>query len=214
MSAPLDVITLDGIDLEVIVGILDFERVEPQPLRMDLALHLDLESCGQTGDLALGIDYASVLDQVRMVAEEGRWWLIESMGIAICALLLAAPTAGEARGQIQRVDLAIRKPTILDGVAVPGVKMSRTVADVSVEAREWASGVIGERLVQPDRRGAWRVRASPGATVPLPSGSAALVLAGAFEPWTVGDRIPCKTAELRCSGTQEGLLLVLGRFEA
>jgi 7,8-dihydroneopterin aldolase/epimerase/oxygenase len=211
MQPPMDAITLEGIDLEVIVGILDFERVDPQPLQMDLTLYLDLESCGQTGNLALGVDYASVLDQVRMVAEEGRWWLIESMGIAICTLLLAEPTASETRGSIRGVDLKIRKPTILDGVAVPGLQMSRRASDLSVESMEWSDGVVGERLVQPDRRGAWRVRVSPGATVNLPPDSATLVLAGEFDKGTSGDRVSRGETHLRCSGMQEGLLLVLGR---
>ena len=75
MPADLDHITLEDITLDVIVGILDIERVEPQPLVMDLALYLDLGRCGATGELSHGVDYAVVLDQVRAVAEEGRWWL-------------------------------------------------------------------------------------------------------------------------------------------
>ena len=214
MAPRLDSITLEDITLDVIVGILDHERVHPQPLVLDLTLFLDLGPCGEHGDLALSVDYAAVLAQVRAVAEEGRWWLIESMAVALCRLLLAEPGASESRARIAQVDLRIRKPAILGGVAIPGVSMSRRAGELRCEPVPLGPGITGEPLVQPARGGAWRVAVAPEHALQLPADCAAMVLVGDFGEVGALDRVPRGGAVLRNIGEGQGLVLVLGSFAA
>ena len=89
----MDAILLD-VDLACIVGILPRERVEPQPLAVSLRMELDLERVGVTGDLGQGLDYAAVDAVVRFLAVEGRFRLIESLGITVLrAVLGGGPVA-------------------------------------------------------------------------------------------------------------------------
>jgi dihydroneopterin aldolase len=103
-------------ELSCLVGILPRERVEPQPIRVSLALDLDLERVGETGDLAAGVDYAEVDALVRFLAVEGRFRLIESLAIAILRALLTAPVA--------RARVRIEKPTVMRA-ALPAVELER-----------------------------------------------------------------------------------------
>jgi FolB domain-containing protein len=104
------------LDLSCIVGILPRERVEPQPIVVRLRLELDLEAVGRTGQLEHGVDYASVDAQVRFLAVEGRFRLIESLAQAVLAAVLVAPVA--------RASVQIEKPAVLRA-AVPAVELAR-----------------------------------------------------------------------------------------
>lgn len=101
------------VDVSCLVGILPRERVEPQPLQIDLFLTLDLHRCGETGDLGASVDYGAVDAQIRFLAVEGRFRLLESLALAIARLVLLPPLPGEARAAVERVSVTIRKPTVL-----------------------------------------------------------------------------------------------------
>ncbi len=212
MSAHQDSIELANIELEAIVGILDFERTTPQPVILDLKLFADLDPCGDSGDLALGVDYATVLAQVRAVVEEGRWRLIESMALALCSLFLAKPAEGESRAVVERVDIRIRKPKILGGIAIPGIHVSRSANWCVLQRTELGGDAYADRLVQPSSGGAWRVHVAPSAFWDLPQHCAALVLAGEFDDLSVGSRIPRGGRTLVNIGEGPATALVLGRL--
>ena len=162
--AMADRITLTGLCVEGIVGVLDFEQVTPQPIELDLELFLPLDPSGDSGDLARTVDYAAVADEVAFLATHSRLRLIESLGLAICRNILAAPQLGEARAVVERVSVQIRKPTILGGRAVPGVSMTRGGGAGSW--KDLGGGVCGVRLVDTARRSAWRLWAADDHDVP------------------------------------------------
>lgn len=135
-----DAISLD-LDLDCIVGILPRERLTPQPLRVSLRLELDLEAVGDSGDLRQGIDYAAIDRQVRFLAGEGRFRLIESLGLAILRVVLAPP--------VLRARVRIAKPAILPG-SLPAVELARDAA--------WATH--GPLASLPEVDAGWRVLAA------------------------------------------------------
>lgn len=170
-----DWIEITGFRLHCIVGVLDFEQVAPQPLDLEIALRLDLSGAAG-GDLSASVDYAAVVDQVEVLATRGCWRLLESLGSAICALLLAPPCPGEARAAVQAVRVAMRKPTILRGRAVPGVVLNRDAARLG--ARSLAPGVRAEVLQETPETGAYRVHLDAGARWQTPPGAALHLIAG------------------------------------
>ena len=166
-AAMADRITLSGLCVDGIVGVLDFEQVTPQPIQLDLELVLPLSDSGDSGDLSSTVDYATVADEVAFLATHSRLRLIESLGLAICRNILASPQNGEARAAVEEVTVHIRKPTILGGRAVPGVTMTRVGP-----ARDWemlSEGVHGLRLVDTGRRSAWRIWSQGDHEVPAGS---------------------------------------------
>lgn len=119
----MDSVELD-LTLACIVGILPRERVEPQPLRVQLHLELDLEHTARTGELQSSVDYAAVDTLVRFVAIEGRFRLIESLGHALLRVLLLPPGPGEERAQVARASVRLSKPAVMLS-ALPSVSLQR-----------------------------------------------------------------------------------------
>ncbi|MBX2801680.1 MAG: dihydroneopterin aldolase [Myxococcales bacterium] len=122
-GAHIDHVQLD-LELACIVGILPRERIEPQALSISLCMGMDLDPCGTTGDLEAGVDYGAVDSQVRYLCTEGRFRLIEVLGVALLRLVLAPPGPGEARAPLAWASVQIRKPSVLRS-AVPGVFLRR-----------------------------------------------------------------------------------------
>ena len=58
-----DYIELDAMALTLSVGILDREYKQRQIVEFRLRLGLDLDPCGESGDLRRSVNYADVLEQ-------------------------------------------------------------------------------------------------------------------------------------------------------
>lgn len=172
----MDWIELSRFRFDTIVGLLEREQREPQPLEVEVRLGLDLSGAAG-GDLGQSVDYAAVAEQITFLAQHGHWRLLESLAHGAARLLLAAPAPQEGRARIEEVELAFHKPTILDGRAVPGVRVQRK-GPVKLESRVWGEGVTAEVLVEDTLSGAYRVALAPGAKWSPPPGAVGLLLAG------------------------------------
>lgn len=100
-----DTILLQGMRFEGIHGVGAEERAEPQLLEVDLEVHLDLRPAATSDDLADTLDYGALVDIARRVVEEGDARLLEAIGGAIAAEVLAAH-------QVQEVVVRVRKPAV------------------------------------------------------------------------------------------------------
>jgi FolB domain-containing protein len=208
----MDHVELTDLRIDTVVGILDREQRLPQPIIVDVELGLSLEETATTGRLEASIDYAAVQAWITTLAQQGRWRLIESLGAAICRLLLAPPAPGEGRAAIDVVKVRIRKPTILDG-AVPGIALRRTASQVALDRVEVAPGVRVETLVATPVQGAWRVHLDAGASWAVPGPWALHVLAGGGDdgaPLTAGDRRARRPHITLVAGDSGMVLLAVG----
>jgi dihydroneopterin aldolase len=171
---------IDLLDFRVdsFIGVLPQEYEAPQPLEIALSLGLDLEEAGERDDLACTVDYAQVCAEVTFLAQAGHWRLLETLGLAILRHLLSAPADGEARARLERVRVGLRKPTILGGRAVPGVRMERSAAWCDPERWKIATGVRADVLVEAADVGAYRIDLQPGAAWDLGRPVEVRVLAG------------------------------------
>lgn len=174
----MDWIVLNRLRFDAIVGILAREQITAQPLELEIKLALDMDACGATGDLSLSINYAAVADQVRFIAQHGRWRLIESMATCCARLLLAPPAAQEQRAPIERVELRIAKPTILDGLAVPEAVLRRKADWCHLPRRTLPSRAVVETLEATPLSAAYRIHIDPGTTWQPPPQVALKVIAG------------------------------------
>ena len=85
----MDKISVTGLSVEACHGLLDFERVTPQPFIVDLVLFGDFAAC-RTDVLADTVNYAAAADLARRVVRENSFFLIERLAGAIADSLLAA----------------------------------------------------------------------------------------------------------------------------
>lgn len=151
----MDWIALEDFDLDLIIGVLAEEQLAPQPVQMRVGLGLDLEEAGETDALESTVDYAAVCADLTFLAQAGHWRLLETLALACLRHLLTD-------NRVERARIELRKPTILGGRAVPGIRMERARSWRHVD-RMLSEGVEIEVLAVTEAVGAYRVRLKPGA---------------------------------------------------
>jgi FolB domain-containing protein len=174
-----DWVELDAVKVDAVIGVEDWEQRTIQPVELVVRMGLDLEPCGESGDLSASIDYASVLSQVETVVQQGRWRLLEAMGRALCGLLLAGPAPCEARAAIDEVDVQMKKPTVLGERATPGVRIVRHADELAPERRLLGDGVVLDVIHETALVAVGRAQLEAGAAVTVPAACAMEVIAGA-----------------------------------
>ena len=69
---PRDVLSINGLSLECVVGVYPHERGEPQPLILDLDLVIDTEEAARSERIARTIDYDAMAGQLTFLLQAGR----------------------------------------------------------------------------------------------------------------------------------------------
>jgi|JI10StandDraft_1071094.scaffolds.fasta_scaffold421992_1 dihydroneopterin aldolase len=169
-------IVLESMELDAIIGITDAEQRAPQRLRIDIALGLDVEAASK-GDMSRSVDYAALQQQILTLVQYGQFRLLESLAIGLARLLLAPPGPPERRAQVDKVDVLIRKPTILQD-AVPGVRVVRDAAWCELDTKLVPPKSWVDTLVVTDQGGAWRLHVEAQSMWEIPPWAAVQLIAG------------------------------------
>ncbi len=169
-------LTLDDCVFQCVIGIFESEQHTPQKLQLELGLGLDLEPAAY-GDLSQSVDYSTFLGQTLFIAQQGRWGLLESLGMAILRLLLAPPAPQERRGQVDAVRLRLSKPEIFSGRARPGIDLVQERSSLVLQTIQ--DGAVHREILQETAAtGAYRIQVPPGAHWVAPAGMSVMVIAG------------------------------------
>ncbi|HEX2194402.1 MAG TPA: dihydroneopterin aldolase [Candidatus Limnocylindria bacterium] len=84
------------------------ERLEPQPIEVDVELEMDLERPSATDELADTIDYGAVFELVRGIVEQRSFRLLEALAGEVAGSLLGAH--GDDQPPMRAVEVRVRKP--------------------------------------------------------------------------------------------------------
>lgn len=103
MAAVSDSITLRGMRFLGRHGVTLEERLEPQPIEVDVSMELDLAAAARSDELGETVDYAAVFDQVAAIVERQSFRLLEALAGAIADAVMAAH-------RVDRVEVRVRKP--------------------------------------------------------------------------------------------------------
>ena len=85
----MDIIYLQHLSVDTVIGVWEWERRIRQTLILDLELGLDTRQAGETDDLQYTADYKAVTDRVRDFASASDFKLIEALAENIARILLA-----------------------------------------------------------------------------------------------------------------------------
>ena len=118
-----DWVGVASLRVDATLGVLDWEQRTTQAVDVEIAMRLDLQRSGEEDALDATINYAGVAEQVRFMLEKGRWRLLESLGLAVCRLLLYPPLDREMRAPVQEVAVRFAKPEVLSANPIPWVSM-------------------------------------------------------------------------------------------
>ena len=119
-----DRIFLRGLEVECIIGFIEWERRIKQTVVVDLELTVDCRRASQTDEVADTLDYKKVAKRVIAFVETSEFKLVETL-----AQRLALVVLGEF--DLEWVRLSINKPGAIRGSRDVGVSIERTRADVS-----------------------------------------------------------------------------------
>jgi 7,8-dihydroneopterin aldolase/epimerase/oxygenase len=110
---------LHNLRIDCIIGVYEHERVETQPVFVDVEVDYDFAAAAMSDAIEHAVDYGGIASMVTELAQARRFQLLETMAEEMAALLL------DRLSQIQRVRLEIRKPEAVPAAANSFVRVER-----------------------------------------------------------------------------------------
>ncbi|MDD5241328.1 MAG: dihydroneopterin aldolase [Sulfuricella sp.] len=83
----MDIVFLEEIKLDIVIGIYEWERKVSQTIRIDIEIGLPHSRAGKSDDIADTIDYGVVMERIRQTAAEKHFSLVEAFAEHIAALI-------------------------------------------------------------------------------------------------------------------------------
>jgi len=118
MTTKQDTVFVRGLEVECIIGFIDWERRIKQKVVLDLELPVDCARAAASDDVIDTLDYMSVASRVREFVGQSQFMLVETMAHRLALLLL------EEFG-MEWVRLSINKPGAVRGSRDVGVSIER-----------------------------------------------------------------------------------------
>jgi dihydroneopterin aldolase len=125
-AEPLDLIFIEGLTGNTVIGIHDSELHRPQPLVIDLHAGVPRPRACDSDRIADTIDYSVVHQRLRRLLREHKLQLLEAFAETIADILI-----GEFGARWVRVKVV--KPRKFDDVQAVGVQIERFAPDVESE---------------------------------------------------------------------------------
>ncbi|HTP39038.1 MAG TPA: dihydroneopterin aldolase [Steroidobacteraceae bacterium] len=122
-AASGDCIFLRGLQVECIIGFIDWERKLPQPLLIDLELPVDCARAAASDAVADTVDYKSVAKRVLAWVGTSQFHLVETLAERLALLLLE-------EFALEWVRLTVNKPGAIRHSRDVGVRIERRRADL------------------------------------------------------------------------------------
>ncbi len=162
----MDVLRIEELMVDCVVGVYPHERDASQPLRVDVEMRLETETSAVKESLRSTIDYAATTSQLVFLLRSCRFRLLETAGHALARYLLAPPAPDERRAQVDSVLVRLTKPGALGGLAVPSLEIERMAAWCNVEVESKPFGTV-DVIYETKDAGIYRLNVAPGKSIPL-----------------------------------------------
>ena len=109
-------ISIKNISLQALIGTNPHERVQTQPIVVNVLLQVDGSRCAATDDLADSVDYAQLTDRISSLVTSSSFQLLESLATAILDLIMQD-------SRIVSATVEVDKPEALPGAESVSVKV-------------------------------------------------------------------------------------------
>ena len=122
----MDHILIDDLRVLTVIGALPHERELAQPIRIDLAIGVDLHQAGLSDELSDTVNYGLVCERVAAVARESNFVLLERLAAKVAETILEFAL-------VEQVEVTLTKlrPPIAEQVSSTAVRIVRSRADVA-----------------------------------------------------------------------------------
>ena len=119
-----DTIFLRGLEVECIIGFIEWERRIKQRVQIDLEIPVDCARAAATDDVADTVDYKRVAKRVIGFVEASQFLLVETMAHRMAMLIL------EEFG-LEWIRISVNKPGAIRGSRDVGVAIERRRSDLA-----------------------------------------------------------------------------------
>jgi len=154
-----DEIILEGLRTQCVIGVWEHERLDDQPIELELRLGLDLAEAAHQGELTATVNYDRVADQVLALLRFRRYGLLEVAAHELTAMLFGC------HPRLETVELTLRKPQALVGRAAAAVVRTRRSRGDLPRRRELTSFGHVDILVENDEAGLYLLQIAPGRAI-------------------------------------------------
>ncbi len=113
-----DIVFIEGLKTEAVIGVYDWEKKIKQVLVFDLAMEHDNQLPAATDDLSKTLDYEAISNYITSFCSEHVFELIETLAERLCALLIND-------FNINGLTMTLRKPGAVPSANAVGVKIYR-----------------------------------------------------------------------------------------
>jgi dihydroneopterin aldolase len=119
-----DRIFLRGLEIDCIIGFIEWERRIKQTVVIDLEMPVDCRRAALTDEVADTVDYKKVSKRIIAFVEASEFKLVETLAHRIAMLII------EEFG-VEWVRLSVNKPGAIRGSRDVGISLERTRADLT-----------------------------------------------------------------------------------
>lgn len=113
-----DIVFIEGLSVEAVIGVYDWEKEITQSLLFDLEMEHDNRIPAMTDDLNKTLDYEAISNFITRFCTKNVFELIETLAERLCAELMQ--TFG-----IHSIRMTLRKPGAVPAASAVGVKIYR-----------------------------------------------------------------------------------------
>lgn len=114
----LDIIFIESLRVETVIGVYDWERRIRQPVVIDLEMGTDIASAATSDDVSDALDYKAVSKRLQQFVGESNFFLVETLTERIAALVLD-------EFEVPWVRVKLNKVGALRGAAGVGIAIER-----------------------------------------------------------------------------------------
>ena len=115
----MDKVFIEGLEIECVIGIYDWERKIRQPLQFDIEMDFDNRKPAASDDIADTLDYKAISKRLIQFVGESSYGLVETLAEHCCAIILD-------EFAVDRVKLKLGKPGAVRGAKAVGVMIERS----------------------------------------------------------------------------------------
>jgi len=121
-QADIDVVSIEGLSVETIIGVYDWEKEKKQQLVLDIQMSWDNQRAATTDNIDDALDYALVSERVSVWVMEKPRQLIETVAEGVASLILN-------EFGVQNVEVRVAKPGAVPNARTVAVSVRRSVFD-------------------------------------------------------------------------------------
>ncbi len=114
----MDTVFIEGLEVDTVIGVYDWEQGIRQCLRLDLQMGWDVPAPAGEDDLGLALDYAAVCQRIQSFAGQARFALVETFAERLAEQLLSEFGMPWLR-------LRVAKPGAVPAAVAVGVEIER-----------------------------------------------------------------------------------------